>query len=335
MAGCGLSAALFRCAQAHHPTFSCPSSSCACAPSTWLQHYGEGKTWYGVPGGRAPDFERALKALLAERDGKKDKARPNESEGGEASTDEGSHSDDVLYAITTQLTPAQLRAHGVPVCRAFQEPGDFIVTFPAAYHAGFSHGFNVAEACNFALPDWLPWGRTAAERYRAHTVSGGSPRSLCFSQEQLLCNLARYVASIASSASGSSLRGGKKAWPWPQNALATIAAELSLLVAAEEKDRTSLASEGLGGAQHMPHTGDPRYECTACRAICYLSAIICRRCSAAPGARKAVACPRHCSDLCACPHGEKMLVFWYKTVELRRLLAGVTAAITAASEFKP
>lgn len=403
----------YRCVCCRAPAPTLPPSLCLCPapavplppslpspafPLPLLQHYGEGKTWYGVPGGRAADFEAALKALLAERDAQRrqqakaakqqrqkrkpkpkakarssggaagagsgaagsaatpaasdedsdnDASSDSESDSGSSDSDSDSdssaaHSDDVLFAITTQLTPAQLRSRGVPVCRAFQEPGDFILTFPAAYHAGFSHGFNVAEACNFALPDWLPWGRRAAERYRAHTLGGGSPRSLCFSQEQLLCNLARYVASLAGggAAAATSSRAHahahalSKALPWPPGALATISAELSMLVTAEEQQRAALAREGLGGAQHMPNTGDPRYECTACRAICYLSAVICGRCSAEPGVRKAVACPRHITVLCACPNADKMLVFWYKLVELRRLLAGVTTSVTAGPVAK-
>jgi len=56
---------------------------------------------------------------------------------------------------------------GVPVCRAVQKPGQFIVTLPQAYHAGFSHGFNSAEAVNFMTDDWIPYAKAAARRYRS------------------------------------------------------------------------------------------------------------------------------------------------------------------------
>jgi len=43
-------------------------------------------------------------------------------------------------------------------------------TISRRYHAGFSHGFNVAEAVNFATSDWLPFGRNASLCYQARTL---------------------------------------------------------------------------------------------------------------------------------------------------------------------
>eukprot|EP00300_Choanocystis_sp_HF-7_P042482 c9236_g1_i1.p1 GENE.c9236_g1_i1~~c9236_g1_i1.p1 ORF type:complete len:266 (-),score=62.46 c9236_g1_i1:26-823(-) len=87
---------------------------------------------------------------------------------------------DLLYQLVTMLSPKVLDENGVGVVYARQRPGDYIVTFPAAYHAGFSHGVNFTEAVNFANVEWLPWGYDAAQRYR-HDV-----RDPLFSHEHLV-----------------------------------------------------------------------------------------------------------------------------------------------------
>ncbi len=67
-------------------------------------------------------------------------------------------------AYAPERLPIGHRA-GVRVVHTVQEPGEFIVTFPKAYHGGFSHGWNAAEAVNFAVLDWLPFGLEAVRRY--------------------------------------------------------------------------------------------------------------------------------------------------------------------------
>jgi hypothetical protein len=41
--------------------------------------------------------------------------------------------------LVSMISPRELMQRGIPVFRAHQLPGEFIITFPAAFHAGFSH----------------------------------------------------------------------------------------------------------------------------------------------------------------------------------------------------
>lgn len=56
------------------------------------------------------------------------------------STDGEDGAFDVLLGKTTLFPPNILLENDVPVYKAVQKPGEFIITFPRAYHAGFSHG---------------------------------------------------------------------------------------------------------------------------------------------------------------------------------------------------
>jgi len=47
----------------------------------------------------------------------------------------------------------------VLVMQITQEAGEFMITFPFSYHAGYNHGFNCAESTNFATKRWIEYGK--------------------------------------------------------------------------------------------------------------------------------------------------------------------------------
>ncbi|GAA0166326.1 histone modifying enzyme [Lithospermum erythrorhizon] len=136
-------------------------------------HCGAAKTWYGVPGHAALDFEKTVREHVYNRD--------------ILSADGEDGAFDVLLGKTTLFPPNILSEHGVPVYRAVQKPGEFVVTFPRAYHAGFSHGFNCGEAVNFAIGDWFPLGSIASRRYALLS------RMPLLPHEELLCKEAMLL----------------------------------------------------------------------------------------------------------------------------------------------
>ena len=87
---------------------------------------------------------------------------------------------DLLFQLVTLLTPEQLMKAGVGVFALDQRAGEFVITFPEAYHAGFNHGFNFNEAVNFAPSDWEPFGEHGVQRLRDYR------RQPCFSHDELL-----------------------------------------------------------------------------------------------------------------------------------------------------
>lgn len=70
---------------------------------------------------------------------------------------------------------------GVHVSRVVQVPGEYVVTFPRAYHASLHTGFGLAEAACIAPLEWLPFG--AASCARARRLG----RGCMLPQEELLC----------------------------------------------------------------------------------------------------------------------------------------------------
>ena len=136
------------------------------------QHFGATKTWYGIPGADAERFEEAMRQAVPELF----ETQP-----------------DLLFQLVTLLPPDQLKKAGVNVFALDQRAGQFVITFPQAYHAGFNHGFNFNEAVNFAPHDWEPYGEAGVERLKAFR------RQPCFSHDELLITAAIRDTTIKTA----------------------------------------------------------------------------------------------------------------------------------------
>ncbi|XP_078488525.1 lysine-specific demethylase 4C [Ciona intestinalis] len=114
-------------------------------------HFGAPKSWYAV----APEHGKRLERLAAG-------FFPNSKTNCSA----------FLRHKMTLLSPSILRQYGIPVNKITQEAGEFVITFPYGYHAGFNHGFNCAESTNFASERWINYGKIADRcSCRTDTVS--------------------------------------------------------------------------------------------------------------------------------------------------------------------
>lgn len=148
-------------------------------------HMGAGKTWYGVPREAAVAFEEVVRV---------------HGYGGEINPL-------VTFATlgekTTVMSPEIFISAGIPCCRLVQNPGEFVVTFPRAYHSGFSHGFNCGEAANIATPEWLKVAKDAAIR----RASINYPPMV--SHSQLLYDLALALSSRIPMNNSGQLRSSR------------------------------------------------------------------------------------------------------------------------------
>ncbi|EST05603.1 Zinc finger, PHD-finger [Kalmanozyma brasiliensis GHG001] len=136
------------------------------------QHWGETKTWYGIPADDAEKFENAMR-----------KAAPDLFE----------TLSDLLFHLTTMMSPEKLKKEGVRVVACDQRANEFVVTFPKAYHSGFNHGLNLNEAVNFALPDWIFDDLESVRRYQHFR------KPAVFSHDQLLITVSQQSQTIETA----------------------------------------------------------------------------------------------------------------------------------------
>nr|XP_043608846.1 lysine-specific demethylase JMJ706 [Erigeron canadensis] len=207
-------------------------------------HCGAAKTWYGVPGHAALDFEKVVRQKVYTHD-----ILSTEGEDGAF---------DVLLGKTTLFPPNILSKHGVPVYKAVQKPGEYVVTFPRAYHAGFSHGFNCGEAVNFAIGDWFQLGSVASRRYALLNRTPLLPHEELLCKEAMLLSSATHNKDIGRSDMASQL---------------SIKASFVNMIHFQHRARWFLTrSKGyMGISQHSHGT----ILCSVCKRDCYVAYINC------------------------------------------------------------
>ncbi|KAI1891193.1 hypothetical protein AGOR_G00162430 [Albula goreensis] len=234
-------------------------------------HWGEPKTWYGVPSVAAEQLEAVMKKLTPEL---------------------FEYQPDLLHQLVTIMNPNILMAHGVPVVRTNQCAGEFVITFPRAYHSGFNQGYNFAEAVNFCTADWLPAGRSCIEHYRRLR------RYCVFSHEELTCKMAACPEKLDLNLAAATHR------------------EMFSIVQEERKLRKSLLERGITEAEREAFEllPDDERQCDKCKTTCFLSALACTSCP------ERLVCLHHTQDLCSCPTEKHYLRYRYTLDELLAML---------------
>ena len=220
------------------------------AYSANYQHFGQTKTWYGIPADDTEKFEAAMKDEIPELF----ETQP-----------------DLLFQLVTLAKPDKLRKAGVRVYAIDQRAGQFVITFPQAYHAGFNHGFNFNEAVNFAPSNWEPFGEKGVQRLRNYR------KQPCFSHDELLLTAASRDHSITTA-------------KWLAPAMermrnAELEARKAFLSADESTSDNSQVEPYLGPRYEVqpdiidPETEEEEYICQYCKCYCYLSRYKCHKTS--------------------------------------------------------
>eukprot|EP00985_Skeletonema_marinoi_P019812 scaffold11489_cov78-Skeletonema_marinoi.AAC.4 len=252
-------------------------------------HKGAPKQWYGVPGTKqdADGVERVFKNYLS----MKMRDVP-----------------DLLHHITTSFSPRILNQEGVRVCKLLQHAGEYIVTFPRAFHGGFSLGPNCGEAVNFALHDWIPHAVDANERYRTFA------RPSVFSHDRLVYTMAHWAKELRTkeicSALAQELRRLK-------NEELLLRAKLIKAGVRDVSNDVALPPNRLDQLDEESADYDDKRLCHSCKHICFFSAVCCE-CS-----ESKVSCLRHSHYMCRCSINRKYLLVWTKEKEMNDTIAKV------------
>ncbi|XP_072336827.1 lysine (K)-specific demethylase 5Ba isoform X3 [Scyliorhinus torazame] len=247
-------------------------------------HWGEPKTWYGAPAYVAEQLESVMKRLAPELF----ESQP-----------------DLLHQLVTIMNPNTLMAHGVPVYRTNQCAGEFVITFPRAYHSGFNQGFNFAEAVNFCTMDWLPMGRQCVEHYRLLN------RYCVFSHDEMICKMASKSKDLDVVLASA------------------VYKDMIVMIEEEKKLREAVRKMGVIDSvrEKFELLPDDERQCAKCKTTCFLSAISCL-CKS-----NQLVCLYHAKELCSCPPHRCHLRYRYALDDLYPILNALKLHVAIYDEW--
>lgn len=217
------------------------------AYSANYQHFGDTKTWYGIPGEDAEKFEEAMRQAVPELF----ETQP-----------------DLLFQLVTLMPPEQLKKAGVRVYAIDQRAGQFVLTFPQAYHAGFNHGFNLNEAVNYAPTDWEPFGEAGVQRLKTYR------RQPCFSHDELL---------VTAASRDHTIHTAKWLAPALERMLENESAARAQFLTAPAQETENASEELYMGPRYArkPEINaddleEDDYICSFCKCFSFLSRYVCQ-----------------------------------------------------------
>ncbi|KAL9683479.1 hypothetical protein QQ045_015301 [Rhodiola kirilowii] len=260
-------------------------------------HWGAPKIWYGVPQKDANKFEATMRKFLPEL---------------------FAEEPDLLHKLVTQLSPTIMQSEGVPVFRCVQNPGEFVLTFPQAYHSGFNSGFNCAEAVNVATVDWLAHGQNAVQRYQVQK------RKTTISNDRLLLGAANeavkawWEIDLLKKFTSDNLR-----WKYFTEKDGVLTQALKERVEMERGRRESLSKSSQQLKMEKDFDATTEKECIVCLYDLHMSAAYCR-CSP-----DRFACLEHAEKLCSCGRNAKIFLFRYSISDLNTLVEALEGKLRA------
>jgi jumonji domain-containing protein 2 len=107
-------------------------------------HFGKPKIWYFISEALADRFENLCQDIF------------------DVDVDAGECENNSRHKYLV-IDPKLLIEKNISVGRVEQNPNQFILTYPRAYHSGYNAGVNCAEAINFATQRWVKYGKKYQE----------------------------------------------------------------------------------------------------------------------------------------------------------------------------